>query len=104
MSKGKLIYREWDSLSYDFGSSASSPSDLSPEEKLFFAVIMQAVEDATSPKVTPVVRDKARTVIFTPSATALKDMCLFLNIDYDYFQEGVAKMIKEGRTLVRTIT
>ena len=102
MSNGKVLYRDWDSLTYDLGSTTSGSNVLSPEEKLFLAVIVQAVEDATSPKVSPVIRDKARTVIFTPSATALKDMCLFLNIDYDYFQEGVAKMIKEGRTIVRS--
>jgi hypothetical protein len=48
-----------------------------------------------------VIRDQARTVIFHPSATNLKDFCCLLDIDYAYFRESVARMIKEGRAINR---
>lgn len=99
--KSELLSGEWDGLRYRISAPAAPTKLYSPEEKLMLAVIGQAVEDATSNSVPPVVRDQARAIIFHPSATNLKDFCLFLEIDYAYFRESVARMIKEGRTLAR---
>lgn len=100
-SPAEIISPYWDSVAYDVPVPLAPLRDFCPEEKLLLAVIFQAVEDATSPTASPLIRDQARTVIFQPSATNLKDMCGLLDIDYDFFKETVAKMIKEGRTLQR---
>jgi hypothetical protein len=97
----ELLSKEWDSTGYAFDLSEESKT-LRPEERLFLAIIMQAVEDATSLK-PGIVRDQARSVLFTSSATPLKDMCLLLDIDPDYLARGVRKMIAEGRTLRREV-
>lgn len=101
-SNHSLILGGWDSMGYAAHVDPTPRKEYSPDEKLMFAVIIQAVEDATSLKAPAILRDQARTVIFHPSATNLKDFCLFLDIDYDYFKEAVAKMIKEGRTINRS--
>lgn len=100
-SNQSLIMGGWDSINYHAHIDPTPPKEYTPEEKLMLAVIVQAVEDATSPKSTPVIRDQARTVIFHPSATNLKDFCCLLDIDYEYFREAVARMIKEGRAINR---
>ena len=46
-------------------------------------------------------RDQARSVIFSASATPLKDMCDFLDIDYSNFRSIVQRMIDEGRSVRR---
>lgn len=92
-----LINIAWDTVTYEQGRTSASRV-LAPEERLFLAVIIQAVDDATSPKPT-LERRQARDVIFSSSSTPLKDMCLHLDIDYDYFKRGVQRMIDEGRTL-----
>lgn len=97
----ELLSWDWDTTNYDI-ATVSETRSLRPEERLFLAVIMQAVEDATSPKPS-VQRDQARSVIFAASATPIKDMCLILNIDPDYLARGVKKMIEEGRTLRREV-
>ena len=98
MSKShEIVDPAWDNLAY-YSVGVSAARTLMPEERFFLAVILQAVEDATSPK-NSVIRSQARDVIFSASATPLKEMCLCLNIDYDYFRRGVQKMIDEGRTL-----
>jgi hypothetical protein len=100
-SNHNIILGGWDEMAYQAHVDPVAPKEYSPEEKLMLAVVVQAVEDATSPKVTPVIRDQARTAIFTSSATNIKDFVLFLGYDYDYFKETVARMIKEGRTINR---
>jgi hypothetical protein len=40
-------------------------------------------------------------VIFSASATPIKDMCDFLDIDYPNFRSLVKRMIDEGRTIKR---
>lgn len=97
----ELLSKEWDSLVYDLVSSEEA-KPLRPEERLFLAVILQAVEDATSLKPS-MTRDQARATLFTSSATPLKDMCLLLSIEYDYLLRGVQRMIQEGRTLRREV-
>jgi hypothetical protein len=99
MSKPKheIVDPAWDNLAY-YSIGVSAARTLMPEERFFLAVILQAVGDATSRKPSST-RSQARDVIFSSSATPLKEMCLCLNIDYDYFRRNVRKMIDEGRTL-----
>ncbi len=97
----ELLSKEWDSVAYDL-VPLEEAKQLRPEERLFLAVILQAVEDATSPKPS-IQRDQARATLFTSSATPLKDMCLLLSIEYDYLLRGVRRMIEEGRTLRREV-
>jgi hypothetical protein len=95
----QLLHRDWDSFCYDLVPEEEETS-FSPEERLFLAVIIQAVDDATS--LAPSLhRDQARGVIFSASATPLKDMCDFLDIDYPNFRSLVKRMIDEGRTIKR---
>lgn len=96
----ELLSSEWDSVTYDLLIPEDSERILRPEERLFLAVIVQAVEDATSLKPSPH-REQARAVLFSPSATPIKDMCIILSIEHDYLIRGVKKMIEEGRTLRR---
>lgn len=92
---------DWDHVVYNLVPEEEQRT-LRPEERLFLAVILQAVEDATSLKPS-LVRDQARASLFTTSATPLKDMCIILSIEYDYLLRGVRKMIEEGRTLRREV-
>ena len=95
----QVLLLDWDTFSYDLVPEEKQ-RPLEPEERLFLAVIIQAVDDATSP--TPsLARDQARSVIFTTSATNLRDMCDLLDIDFGYFQRLVKRMISEGRTVRR---
>jgi hypothetical protein len=98
----QILLLDWDTFRYELAPEERQ-RPLQPEERLFLAVIMQAVDDATSP--TPsIARDQARGVIFTSSATPLKDMCDLLDINYDYFKRAVTTLIKEGRTVRRADT
>ena len=92
---------DWDHVVYNLVPEEEQRT-LRPEERLFLAVILQAVEDATSLKPS-LVRDQARASLFTTAATPLKDMCIILSIEYDYLLRGVRKMIEEGRTLRREV-
>lgn len=95
----QVLLLDWDTFRYDMvPDEVARP--LVPEERLFLAVIMQAVDDATSLQPS-VARDQARGVIFTSSATPLKDMCELLDIDHGYLQRMVRLMIDEGRTVRR---
>lgn len=91
--------KEWDQIVYELAPIEES-THFRPEERLFLAVILQTIEDATSPKPS-ILRDQARASLFTSSATPLKEMCLLLSIEYDYLLRGVKRMLDEGRTLRR---
>lgn len=95
----QLLLRDWDSITYALVPEEEELT-LSPEQRLFLAVIVQAVDDATSPSPS-LHRDQARSVIFSASATPLKDMCDFLDIDYSNFRSIVQRMIDEGRRVTR---
>lgn len=103
MSKQALhiLTSDWDNIEYGFAST-NTDNQYSPEERLMFAIILQAVDDATSSKVPPFIRSQARTAIFDTTASPLWDYCAFLGIDFEYFRDSVAKMIKEGRSVGRT--
>ncbi len=94
-----IVNEEWDSFTYELIPEEETRA-FSPSERLFLAVIIQAVEDATALKPSPH-REQARSVLFSSSATGIKEMCLLLSIEYDYFLKGVRKMIDEGRALRR---
>lgn len=96
-TKHELIDPAWDSLQYNL-VGVSTSRNLQPEERLLLAVLIQAVDDATSPRHS-VHRAQAREVIFSPSATPLKDICLCLDIDYGYFVRKVKDMIETGKKL-----
>lgn len=96
----ELLSKDWDAVTYDI-VSVKDDKTLRPEERLFLAIILQAVEDATG-KPGPH-QDQARSVLFSSSATQIKDLCLLLDIDYSYFLKGVKMMIDEGRSLRREV-
>ena len=63
----QMLLRDWDSITYALVPEEEELT-LSPEQRLFLAVIVQAVDDATSPSPS-LHRDQARSVIFSASAT-----------------------------------
>lgn len=98
MNSINVIHTEWDNIAYDF-SPVSASREFCPEEKLMFAIVIQAIDDATSRSVSPTIQSQARTAIFHTTASPLIDYCEFLGIDFRYLRDSVAKMIEEGRTV-----
>jgi len=95
-----LISSGWDDIKYDLAEEIQG-RPLLPEEKLLLAIIIQAVDDATNPHVPDPIRNSARSVIFSVSATELKGMCHLLDIEYSSFRARVEGMIQRGETLRR---